>query len=343
MCIGNNKKRFFEILIFFFFLLQIVSCENNKNDKKSFSLNYIFQKGFTENKSFIIYKDNQLFSTLDNLNNRSILEIHFDRKNADSILFAEKIDNIYRVIRLNYVTNEEQILYDFEQDIYRFRSFTEDYFFWCEKCENSREPHILYSYNSKTKEIKKLYEVEDILDKWGERYESRYITSVQAYNDTVYFYVNGGFVGDSGSYVINLLTGNIQKNEIDIGFSTPSRYKNKIITEGSTVTQNENMKSFTSNGKSCVITDLTTFEEIKCTFKKRYERMAGPLILLSDDYFLVPLCVSPIKDSLQNGLFGNNWTVCYSVFDIGKNKPVFNGITTETDLMRLVDAVFYSK
>lgn len=99
------------------------------------------------------------------------------------------------------------------------------------------------------------------------------------------------------------------------------------------------MKSFRSDSGSCVITDLTTFSDIQCTFKQRYERMSGPLVLLSDDYFLVPLCISPFKDSLRNGLFGKNWTVCYAVFDIKKNKTVFNGIGTETDTMRLVDAV----
>ncbi len=67
--------------------------------------------------------------------------------------------------------------------------------------------------------------------------------------------------------------------------------------------------------------------------------MAGPLILLSDDYFLVPLCISPFKDSLRNGLFGSNWTVCYTVFDIKNNKSVFNGIKTETKIMKLLDAV----
>ena len=85
--------------------------------------------------------------------------------------------------------------------------------------------------------------------------------------------------------------------------------------------------------------DLISFKEIQCTFKKRYERMAGPLILLSDDYFLVPLCISPIRDSWNNGLFGNNWTVCYTVFDIKKNRAVFNGIVSETNKMHIVDAM----
>ena len=98
-------------------------------------------------------------------------------------------------------------------------------------------------------------------------------------------------------------------------------------------------KYYKSESNCCVIFDITTFEEVQCSFKKRYERMAGPLILLSDDYFLVPLCITPLKDSWNNGLFGNNWTVCFTVFDIKNNKSIFNGIKTETKIMHLLDAV----
>src|SRR5574344_1993106 len=171
MNIKYNRISVCKILTLVFFMFQFISCTSKTNDSKSFSLRYIFQKGIEENKGLVIYTDNQLFSTLDTLANRNILEIRFDRENADSILFVEKTGNIYRVIRLNYTTNEEQILYNFEQEIYRFRTFTEDYFFWCERCDNNREPHILYVYNSRTKEIIKLFAVEDILDKWGARYE----------------------------------------------------------------------------------------------------------------------------------------------------------------------------
>jgi len=60
---------------------------------------------------------------------------------------------------------------------------------------------------------------------------------------------------------------------------------------------------------------------------------------LSEDYFLVPLCIQPFKDSWNNGLFGYNWTVCYTVFDIKKNKEVFKGLVSETYKMRIVDAL----
>ncbi len=335
------KTRITLLIALFFMLLPIVlSCADDKKDDQNFSLLYLFQRGYSDNKTFSIFTGNRMLAELENLKNRNILELHFDREYADSVLFAEKAENVYRIIRLNYITNEEKVLFDFEKEIYRFSTFTKDSFFWCERCEKNREPHILYEYNSKTKKINKLFEVEDILDKHGERYESRFITAVQAEDNTVYFYMDGGFVGDSGSFVIDRSTGDVRKNAIDIGWSYPcSRYKNKIIREGSSVTQTENMKYFRSDSKSCVITDLNTFEDIQCTFKQRYERMAGPLVLLSDDYFLVPLCISPFKDSLRNGLFGKNWTVCYRVFDIKKNKTVFNGIGTETDIMRLADAV----
>lgn len=323
-------------------MLPIVSYAADKKDTQNFSLLYLFQKGYYDNKTFLIFNGNQILTELENLKNRNILEIHFDKETSDSVLFAEESENVYRVIRLNYITNEEKILFDFKKEIYRFCTFTKASLFWCERCEKNREPHILYEYNSETKKINKLFEAEDILDRHKERYESRFITGVQADDNTVYFYMDGGFVGDSGSFVIDRSTGTVRKNKIDIGLASASFYKNKIIREGSSVKQAENMKSFRSNGKSCVITDLTTFNEIQCTFKKRYERMAGKLILLSENYFLVPLCISIFKDSLRNGFFGADWTVCYSVFDIKNNTVVYKGITTKTNIMRIVDAVLIS-
>ena len=328
-----------KIITVFFVLILFLSCNGGKRTAPNFSLLYLFQKGYSEDKSFLIYNNNQLISSLDNLKNRNILEIRFDRETSDSILFAERIGNVYRVIRHNYNNGEEKILFGFKHEIYRFSTFTENSFFWREKCNKSNEPHVLYKYDSRTGKIKMLFHAEDILDKWGERYEHRFITGVHADDKIIYFYMDGGFVGDSGSFVIDRLTYEVRKNKIDIGWSYPSRYKNKIIREGSVVTLFKNMKSYRSNGKSCIITDLFTFEEVQCNFKKRYERMAGNLILLSENHFLAPLCISPFKDSIRNGLFGSNWTVCYTVFDIKHNKPVFNGITTETKIMRLVDCV----
>ena len=331
------KKIIYALLLLNLFI--DIACAEPRKETKNILLVYLFQKGYGEKATYSIYNGEQLLIDLDCLKNRNILGIRFDRENKDTVLFAEKIDNLYRVIRLNYINNEEAVLFDFEWEIYHLCTFTENTIFWCERCEKNREPHILYEYDSRTKRIKKLYEIEDILKKSEERYESRFITSVQADDDTVYFYMDGGFVGDSGNFVIDRSTGSIRKNEIDIGWSYPhSRHKNKIIRPGASVTTTENMKSFRSDSKSCVITDLNTFEDIQCTFKQRYKRVAGPLVLLSDDYFLVPFCISSFRDSLRNGLFGHNWTVCYTVFDIKKNKPVFNGIRTETDIMHLVDA-----
>ena len=336
---NKSLKQIFWILIVLNSFINVVSA-NQKKENIHFSLTYLFQKGYGEQAIYSIYNEEQLLTNLDCLKGRNILEIRFDKENKNSILFAEKIDNLYRVVKLDYIKNEETILFEFEQQIYSFSAFTENSFFWCERCEKSPEPHILYEYDSSTKKIKKLYEVEDIRRSPEYSYEHRYITSVLVNDNYIYFYMNGGFIGDSGSYVINRSTGEVRKHEIDLGWSHPnSRFKNKIIREGSSVTQSEKIRYWESNGRSCVIFDLISFEEIQCTFKKRYERMAGPLILLSDDYFLVPLCIRPIRDSWNNGLFGNNWTVCYTVFDIKKNRAVFNGIVSETNKMHIVDAM----
>lgn len=332
-------KRLFCILLLLTSIINI-SFARSKKEEKYFSLIYLFQKGYGENAVYLIYNGEQLISDLKYLNTRKILEIKLDRNNKDSVLFAEQIDNLYRVIRLNYITNKETVLFEFEQEIYSFSAFTENTFFWCERCEKSREPHILYEYDSRTKKIKKLYEVEDIRKSPEYSYEARFITQVQPDDYFIYFYMDGGFVGDSGNYVIDRQTGAVKKNEIDLGWSWPSgRYKNKLIRQGASVSRTDFTKYYKSESNCCVIFDITTFEEVQCSFKKRYERMAGPLILLSDDYFLVPLCITPLKDSWNNGLFGNNWTVCFTVFDIKNNKSIFNGIKTETKIMHLLDAV----
>ncbi len=332
-------KKVFCILLLLSSLITFAHA-GSKKEQKDFSLIYLFQKGYNENAAYSIYSGEQLLTDLKTLSKRKILEIRIDRNNEDSVLFAEQIENLYRVIRLNYITNTETELFEFEQEIYRFRAFTENTFFWCERCEKSPEPHILYEYDSRTKQIKKLYELEDFRKSPKYGWEHRYISGVHADDNFIYFYVDGGFVGDSGYYVLERSTGDVRTNEIQLGWSYPgARYKNKIIRESSTVVKSGDVTSWKRDGKSCVIFDLDTFEEVACTFKQRYEPMAGPLILLSDDYFLVPLCVSPIRDSFRNGLFGYSWTVCYTIFDIKNNKSIFKGIKTETKTMKLVDAV----
>ena len=109
------KTRITLLIALFFMLLPIVlSCADDKKDDQNFSLLYLFQKGYSDNKTFSIFTDNQMLAELENLKNRNILEIHFDREHSDSVLFAEKAENVYRIIRLNYITNEEKILFDFE-------------------------------------------------------------------------------------------------------------------------------------------------------------------------------------------------------------------------------------
>ena len=82
-----------------------------------------------------------------------------------------------------------------------------------------------------------------------------------------------------------------------------------------------------------------TLEEVHCDFKKRYEGQGGRLILLSDNYLLVPLAIKPFRDSIKNGLFLSIWTVCYTVFDISKNRRVFAGLVTRTNELKIIDAI----
>ena len=101
------KTKISLLIALFFMLLPIVlSCADDKKDDQNFSLLYLFQRGYSDNKTFSIFTDNQMLAELENLKNRNILELHFDREHSDSVLFAEKAENVYRIIRLNYITNE---------------------------------------------------------------------------------------------------------------------------------------------------------------------------------------------------------------------------------------------
>ena len=76
-------------------MLPIISCAYDKNRLS-------LQKSV-----FILARyNNQILTELKNLKNRNILEIHFDKENSDSVLFAEKSENLYRVIQLNYITKQ---------------------------------------------------------------------------------------------------------------------------------------------------------------------------------------------------------------------------------------------
>ena len=324
--------------IFCFFLVLIsfinIASAAKKKENINFSLIYLFQKGFGKTAVYSIYKGEDLISDLDSLKDRIIFEIMLDRNNKDSVLFAEKSNNLCRIVRFNFITNDETVLFEFdfeqEMDKYKnYRAFTENSLFYCNTQENNSKLHNLYEYDSGTKEVTKLFEV-----------NPGYIENVQTDGNLIYLYVNGGFDADSGYYVIDRSTGDVHESKINLGWtSAGGRYNNKLIREGSKVEKYGNMEYWERDEKSCVILDMITFEETKCTFKKRYEAQGGPLILLSEDYFIVPLCIQPIKDSWQNGLFGYDWTVCYTVFDIKKNKAIFNGIVSKTSQMRIVDAL----
>ena len=325
------SKQVLCILLLFSSFSTFVFAAKQKTD---IPILYLFTKGNSKNHAYLIYKGEELITDLSCLKERNILEIRLDRNNKDSLLFSEKSETLYRVARLNFVTNEETVLFEFEfeaemEKYINYRAFTETSFFYCNTRENNSKLHNLYEYNSTTKEITKLFVV-----------DPGYIKNVQADGNYIYFYVDGSFDGPSGYYVIDRATGEVHENEINLGWtSAGGRYNNKLIREGSKVERYGNMEYWARDEKSCVILDMVTFKETKCTFKKRYEAMGGPLILLSEDYFLVPLCIQPVRDSLRNGLFGCNWTVCYTVFDINKNKTIFNGIVSETSEMRIIDAL----
>ena len=330
-----QKKQIICILCLFGLIISAVFAAEKKN-RKDFSILYLFKNS----TSYSVYNGEKLLSDFACLKGRNILELRLDRKNKDSILLAEKKDKLNRVIRLNYITNKETVLFEFEQDIYHYSAFTENSFYWCERCENSPEPHILYEYDSRTKKIKKLYEIEDIRKSPEYSYEHDYIENVLVDDGFIYFYVQGDFIRDSAYYVMDRSTGKVQERKMELGWSSAGgRYNNKIIREGSKVQKTGNTKYWERDEKSCIIFDIKTQKETKCTFDKRYEAIAGPLILLSEDYFLVPLCNHPFRDSVRNGLFGNNWSVCFTVYDIKNNKPVFEGFETETKIMKLIDAM----
>ncbi|MBO4516058.1 hypothetical protein J5751_01135, partial [bacterium] len=104
-------KKIVCILLLFTSLINFIFA-SGKKDVKNFSIIYLFKKS-----NYSIYKGEELLSDLKCLTDRKILEIRFDRNNKDSVLFAEQIDNLYRVIRLNYITNTETVLFEFEQEI----------------------------------------------------------------------------------------------------------------------------------------------------------------------------------------------------------------------------------
>jgi len=282
-----------------------ISFASGKKDLRDFSIIYLFKKG-----NYSIYKGEKLLSDLNCLKDRKILEIRFDRNNKDSVLFAEQIDNLYRVIRLNYITNKETVLFEFEQEIYRFRAFTENTFFWCEQCEKSPEPHILYEYDSRTKQIKKLYELEDLRKSPEYGWEHRYITDLHADDNFIYFYVDGGFVGDSGYYVLNRSTGQVQVNKIQLGWSYPgARYNNKIIREGSKVVKTGNVTYWERDEKSCVIFDLTNNvlkDSLLPLVHSKYHKFSVNLGLLASkrDYLYIDKWLKNNIEELRSSVLG---------------------------------------
>lgn len=102
-----QKKQIICILCLFGLIISEVFAAEKKKD---FSILYLFKYS----TSYSVYNGEKLLSDFACLKGRNILELRLDRKNKDSVLLAEKKDKLNRVIRLNYITNKETVLFEFE-------------------------------------------------------------------------------------------------------------------------------------------------------------------------------------------------------------------------------------
>ena len=323
------------------FLLILFTSANfcfAKSGENKFNIRYLFWD-YNE-KCHAVYDGNKRIAALPMLNDRKILGIKLDKSNPDLILFAEKKENTYSVNQIDFMKNEKKVLFSFENEIYSFEGFTKTSFFWCDKCENNSEPHILYEYNSTTKTIRRLFEAEDILyNNQAECYERRFITNFLADENKVFFFMDGGFVHDSGTFCVDLKTG--ESKRITDACRKIYDLNNYEVRSEYAVTDGKNIKLciFSAMDDDLIIKNINTLKEVQCRFKKRHEGQAGSIVLLSDDYILVPFATKPFTDSINNGLFGSVWTVCFTVFDLSKNKSVYEGFETRTNKLHLLDAI----
>ena len=322
-------------------LTLLISMTLSAFGKETFKIRYLFKSSYPSRPNYAVYENDEKISELTSLSDRKILKIRFDKNNPDNLLFAEKNENRYSVRKFNFLTNKESVIFEFEKEIYKFMAFTENAFYWCEKCEKNNEPQILYEYDALTGESKKIFEAEDILKKHGERYQSGFISRVMADDEYVFLHCYGTFADNPGSFLIDRKT--LKSKRISTtckksqeGYSTA--WFDNPFTDG------KKLKSYAFDfSEFCTITDLKTLEKTKIKFKKRHEGQGGPIVLLSDDYILVPLAIKPFSDSIKNGLFKSIWTVQYTVFDIKKNKSVFGGHITRTNEKYILDAVLLKK
>ena len=304
--------------------------------KETFRIRYLFKSSSPNHKNYSVYENDEKVSGLESLNDRNILRIRFDKNNPDNILFAEKNENRYSARKFNFLTNEENVIFEFEKEIYKFMAFTENSVYWREKCGKNND--ILYEYDASTGESRKIFEIADILE-WQEKQNAPIISSVLANAECVFLNCYGTFADDPGSFLIDRKTWDAKRISTTCAKTSEGRvaaWWEYAFTDG------KNLKSYAFDfSESCTITDLKTLEKTKCKFKKRCE--GGTLILLSDDYILVPFRIKPFSDSIRNGLFKSIWTVQYTVFDIRKNKSVFGGHITRTNEKYILDAVLLKK
>ena len=316
--------------------------------KQNFEIRYLMKKLKNYDiAGFSVYENDKLISDLATLQNRKIFGIRFDKKEKDCVLFAEKKGDSYILVRLNFLTEGESVLFSFERANCEFLAYTEDSFFWFERTENDSEPYILYEYDSRTKEIKNRFTVKNKLRDNSEKlYEHCFIEYACANDESIFFFQYGGI--DSANYLVNRKTGEVKKVAEGI---VKTAYC-PILQDCIPLCTGDAMKCLRfviSKRKSetskydFIITDLNTLAETKCKFKKYFEGQGGRLILLSDNYLLVPFKKTPFRDSLRNGLFGFTWTIQYTVFDIAKNKAVFGDFVSRTDELRIVDAILLNE
>ncbi len=325
-------KRHFLILLF------MISMTVSAVGKETLKIRYLFRGPYADTQNYAIYENDEKISGLESLRDRKILKIRFDKKEPDNLLLAEKNEKGYSVRKFNFLTKEEIELFNVEKEIQKFNAFTETAFYWCEKSGEKKD--ILYEYNPLTGESRKIFSVEEIPDFQGKEY-APCISRVMA-NDEFIFLVCYSTLGDhSGSFLIDRKTGEAKR----ISRSCVKYSEGRMYTWlENPFSDGRKIKSYAFDFSDfCTIMDLETLEKRKCSFKKRCEGQGGPLVLLSEDYILVPLAIRPFIDSIRNGLFKSIWTVQYTVFDIKKNKAVFGGHISRTNEKYILDAILLDK
>ncbi len=163
----------------------------------------------TSRPNYAVYENDEKISELTSLSDRKILKIRFDKNNPDNLLFVEKNENRYSVRKFNFLTNKESVIFEFEKEIYKFKAFTENAFYWREKCGKNSD--ILYEYDASTGESRKIFEIADILEWQGK--DAPIISSVLANAECLFLNCYGTFADDPGSFLIDRKTGDAKNHK----------------------------------------------------------------------------------------------------------------------------------